>query len=94
MNTLADIKTEASTPAATFTDHATPEGFFGTTVRFLGIVTTYLLKGDKDDLNAPIVGRVEILTSGISAYKGTSLKGGLILAKPDSYEKAFASIAK
>lgn len=75
---------------ASFIDDSTPEGHFGATMIFLGVLTTYLLKGELDDPNAPVVGRVEanMEAKTILAYRGTRLKGGEIISAY-TYGEAF-----
>ena len=91
MNTLAEIKRVSESEVFVFgQDHDTPEGHFTATAKFMGIPTTYLLKGSEQDSDE-IVGRIE-LNNGL-AYKGNGLKGGHYLGRIESFSRSFHAMA-
>lgn len=95
MSAYTEIETAASGNVSCYTDAATPNGYFAVTAKVLGIVTTYLLKGNCYDIDsASIVGRVELTdnTRG-TIYKGHKLKGGHFEGPLNGYKEAFTRIA-
>ena len=57
-----------------------PQDHFVVFTRILGIESFYLLKGEKDDLNAEIVGRLESPKNRANkAYKGNGLRDGELI---------------
>lgn len=76
MSNLADIEKSAVGVVATYTDYTTPTGYFAATTTIVGIVTTYLLRGELDDRDAVIIGRGEIVGLRQNCYLGDGLKGG------------------
>lgn len=57
-----------------------PQNHFVVHTRILGIESFYLLKGETDDLNAEIVGRLESpKNKANTAYKGTGLRDGKLI---------------
>lgn len=95
VTTYADIKKAAAVAGEPYIDHATPDGCFGLTTSVLGIMTTYLFKGELADAEAPVLGRVEVVSinAGSLTYVGNGLKGGTFAGFRDSYEDAFAKMA-
>ena len=93
--TLSDLTASATGPTSMYADQDTPEGYFQVTTCVLGIVSTYLLKGELESADAEIVGRVElpklkdIGKARPNGYKGDSLKGGQLFLF-ESYKEAFA----
>lgn len=80
MATLNDIR-ETATSVVSLGPLAV-ENHFTATAKVLGITTVYLLKGEDADLEATIVGRIELGSAERSpvyaaiVYKGGNLKGG------------------
>jgi len=62
-----------------------PEGIFSVTMKFLGITTIYLLRGEQANEDSEVIGRIELplLTRGDEGpalgYRGSGLKGGYFL---------------
>lgn len=92
LTTLADIRRNADTdvPVTTGTSDATPEGTFYAGTHISGIWTVYLLAGDVDDPSAPVLGRIEHAQT-VSAYRGSSLKGGRFIGHTGERD-AFAAM--
>lgn len=90
---LKTIKKNAEIDMVATSVGEVPAGYFVATTKVLGIVTTYMLKGELDDENATIVGRVEINKnrSGINCYRGDRIKGGELLSA-GSYDEAWSKI--
>ena len=85
MSTLADICKHAEGDWVAYKDSRTPPGYFAVTVKYLGVVTTYLLRGhDITQQTAPIVGRAEISGKRQVTYLGDRLKGGEYVGVPFS----------
>jgi len=76
MSTFADIQKSATGIMSTYIDDYTPAGHFAATTTVLGIVTTYLLRGELNDREALIVGRGEIIGRRQTCYLGGGIKGG------------------
>lgn len=90
---LTAIKKAASIDIVATSDGDCPAGYFVATTKVLGILTSYLLEGTKDDDEAPIVGRVEAneYFGGINAYRGDRIKGGELFSAT-SYDEAWAKM--
>jgi len=86
MQTLADIKKHSTVEPIIFADGSVPAGFFYATGRVVGLVTTYILRGEKGDLSAEIVGRQEHQGRGPVMYAGSGIKGGAYLGDVDVAE--------
>ena len=75
--TYADVANASDAELRPWTDESTPNGVFGATTRFLGIITTYYFAGPVGDASATILGRIEMNANGsLNHYIGTGLKGG------------------
>lgn len=94
--TLADIRATTDTNGvSTGTDDTTPPGTFYAVATVLGVTTAYLLAGDVDDPNAPILGRIEYtLGRPPVAYIGDRLKGGQMTRMEDDEAAVFQRIAR
>jgi hypothetical protein len=83
-STLTEVLKASEAEHALYVDDNTPEGHFNVTVKVLGLVTTYTLKGEVGDMDAPIVERQEIQGrpghERFSRYVGNRLKGGTLSA--------------
>lgn len=81
MNTLTDINRLAQTMVSISADNDTPKGHFTALTRVMGVPTLYLLRGEAESLDAPIVGRIEIYPehNRSNVYKGFRMKGGRFL---------------
>lgn len=92
--TFADLEKVSETPVRPWADATTPDGVFGTTVRVLGVITTYYLAGTVGQADAPIIGRVELHPGRPqqSHYIGTGAKGGSWVG-PDSFPAHLKAIA-
>ncbi|MGW8431297.1 hypothetical protein ACWGJ9_09235 [Curtobacterium citreum] len=82
-STLTEVLKASEADHALYVDDTTPEGHFNVTVKVLGVVTTYTLKGEVGDLDAPIVEREEIHGERggrqyFVRYVGNRLKGGTL----------------
>lgn len=101
MSTFADVIAAAEAleiPAyphsnvVTYLDSSTPSGTFCGTCKVLGITTTYLMRGDKNDPRATILGRIEVTARGhANSYVGNGIKGGNLIPA-DTTESAFAAM--
>ncbi len=87
-STLTDVLKASEADHALYVDDATPDGHFNVTVKVLGVVTKYTLKGEVGDLDAPIVEREEIHGERdgrqyFVRYVGNRLKGGTLSAREE-----------
>lgn len=74
MATFGDIIAAGDTVPHTIADNT---GIFAAFTTMNGVKTTYLLRGELDDYNAEISGRVEQHGETVKAYRGNGLTGGV-----------------
>lgn len=79
MATYLDVKNTAESATEPYVDGSTPDGQFGVTVKFLGVVTVYRFLGTVGDEGASIVSRTELSGNAPATYFGSGLKGGSLV---------------
>jgi len=85
MTKLKNLWNSAESELWTHDEPKLPEDVFSATLKVLGITTIYILRGEQGDMEAEVIGRIELpeMTRGSEGpalgYRGNGLKGGEFL---------------